>query len=160
MVAVTDDERIEELFDKVDKEKKTGELLPLPKDFYKRVREKIYVSSRTNNAGFSTTSATKLVESLKARRIQKILTYLAYGKQIPVPVPEEEELLYTQIKKLVEQEQGNKNKIKIKIVSEIPEISTPYGKKIGPYKQNEIIETNDKQDIEFILNNNIGETTN
>lgn len=103
-------------------------------------------------------NAQRLLSALKNRRIQKVLIYLAYGRGLPHPVPEEEEELYAEIKKVLEKGSKIAKSRKIKILAQIPEILTPKGYKIGPYTQNQIVETDNEADIAFIISNKIGET--
>jgi hypothetical protein len=136
------------IFSKFSEEKKTGELLPLPIDFYSRYGNNTNDESRENK--------NKTISALKAKRMQKILVYLAYGRPLPQQVPEEEKHIYQEIKKLISQKTKEDTK-KLKILIKIPEIITPEGQKIGPYEKNQIIETSNNSNVEYILKNKIGE---
>lgn len=145
---------VENLFRRLSEEKKTGELLPLPFDFYKQDREE----EKKTGEEKQKENRLRILNMLRARRVQKILIHLAYGRQPPKPIPKEEEKLYLTIKKILDEESNNGKIIKIKIKSKIPEIITPRGVKLGPYQENEIVETENDADVEFIINNGIGET--
>lgn len=149
----------EELFTALNEEKKTGELLPLNKDLYKKVEAEEKEDPPGDSARHRENKK-KLLNMLKARRTQKILTYIAYGRNLPHPVPEEEERLYIRIKKIIEEESGSPKTTKIRVVVDTPEIITAEGKKLGPFGKNTVVEVEDQQDLEFLIKNKIGETTN
>ncbi len=150
----------EDIFNALDAEKKTGELLPLPKGFYRYADENISRENAPNSEyEKENENLSRTTRALRARRTQKILIYLAYGKQLPYPMPEEEEELHRRLKIVVESATGEKL-TRIKIIARTPELITPNGKRIGPYEENEVIEVSDKHDTEYILNNKIGEILN
>ncbi len=144
------------LFSRLAEEKKTGELLPLPASFYREVEETIKKHDKTGTPAEQQNKQT-ILNLLKAKRTQKILIYIAYGKQIPVQLPSEEEALYYQILKILNKEANIPRTTKIKILINIPEIITTQGNKIGPYQEGEVIQMEDSGDAEFIINNKIGE---
>ena len=80
-------------------EQKTGEVISLPEDFYHKINEKL--KTYGNEEGDEYKSILKITNSLKERRLQKILVYLAYNKELPRPLPSEEEDLYIQIKNII-----------------------------------------------------------
>jgi hypothetical protein len=150
-----------ELFAKLQEEKKTGELLQLQSDYYVKLDK--YAETKKDNLfenGKDKENIIKILSSLKKRRIQKILVYLAYEKPLPSQIPLEEEDLYNQIKKILNKEHVSNSVTKIRINVQVPEIITKEGTKLGPYKQNEIVELNKEEDINFILSNKIGEIAN
>ena len=150
-----------ELFTKLQEEKKTGELLQLQSDYYVKLDK--YAETKKDNLfenGKDKENIIKILSSLKKRRIQKILVYLAYEKPLPSQIPIEEEDLYNQIKKILNKEHVSNSVTKIRINVQVPEIITKEGTKLGPYKQNEIVELNKEEDIKFILSNKIGEIAN
>jgi uncharacterized protein YecE (DUF72 family) len=51
----------------------------------------------------------------------------------------------------------SENITRIKVSTDIPEIVTPNGNKLGPLKQNQIIEVEKGSDLDFIIQNRIGE---
>ncbi len=134
------------------KEKNTSRLMPIDRNFYTEAENLI------KNTGNDTEKANinNTLNFLKEKRVQKILIYLAYDKQIGNEVTPEESDLYLKIKSLLK-----KNKItastKIKINIDVPEIITTSGTKLGPYNKNEIIELNSNEDMIFIIENKIGE---
>ena len=150
-----------DLFGKLQEEKKTGELLQLHSDYYIKLNKHIETKNDIFfENGKDKENIIKILSSLKKRRIQKILVYLAYGKPLPSQIPIEEEDLYNQIKKIINKEHVSNPTTKIRINVQVPEIITKEGTKLGPYKQNEIVELNKKEDINFILSNKIGEIVN
>ena len=150
-----------ELFAKLQEEKKTGELLQLQADYYTKLDKHLEIKNDGAFEGNKDKENTiKILSSLKKRRTQKILVYLAYGKSLPSQIPVEEEDLYNQIKKILNKEHKTNPTTKIRINVQVPEIITQAGVKLGPYKQNEIIELNKEEDINFILSNKIGEIIN
>ncbi|MHB1829929.1 MAG: hypothetical protein ACYCO0_00895 [Candidatus Micrarchaeaceae archaeon] len=136
-------------------ERKSGEVIPLPKDFYAKTKEKLGSYEKDTDEYKNTN---KIISSIKEKRTQKILVYLAYNKDLPKPVPSEEEDLYIQIKNIINNNEGAKP-TKVKITKTIPQIVTPSGSKIGPYEQNETVYIYDHTDTKFIVENKIGETT-
>ncbi len=149
----------EVLFEKLQAEKKTGELLTLPIDFYQaaeKEEKRLELNSTFENKHYLE-NFKKLLNQLKERRIQKVLIYLAYNKQLPQPIPKEEEDIYNKVKELISGESKVKPSTKIKINIDIPEIITPKGSKIGPFSKGQIVEMEDNSEVEFILQNKIGE---
>lgn len=149
---------VEELFAKLAEEKKTGELSVLPEDFY--LKASGGTEDSHENATIHDENRRKLIGALKARRQQKMLTYLAYGKNLPHPIPKEEERLYILIKKILDEENKSTRSTKIKIISDAPELVTTEGRKIGPFEKNTIIDVENQEDLEFMLKNKIAETIN
>ena len=146
----------ETVFSVLEKEKSTGELQPLNANFYKEVSE--FVASVKDSASKSElANLEKMVLQLKEKRKQKILIYIAYNRHLPEPVPEEEETLYNEIVKILNKGEKKAETAKIKILADLPEIITPEGKKLGPFKSGEVIELEDQNDINFVITNKIGE---
>ncbi len=149
------------MFSILQQEKSAGELQPLQHDFYALADRFISTlgEEQTPESNRVTDNARKILVSLKERRKQKILLYIAYSKPLPASVPEEEENIYNEIFQILNRT-GNSPKIaRLKITSDIPEVLTSGGRKIGPYKQGEIVEVSDTGDADFIIKNRIGETT-
>ncbi|MEM0200807.1 MAG: hypothetical protein QXD23_00160 [Candidatus Micrarchaeaceae archaeon] len=157
-------EELEDLFNKIELEKKTRELLPLPVDFYKKkqinnLTEKIIENENLKEENLDK-NIEKLINNIKKIRIQKILLYIAYEKRIPMPIPKEEENLYICIKDIISSPSSNIKNNKIKIINNTPELITPEGNKIGPFRKGQYIniqEIENQNEIDFILNNKIGE---
>jgi len=139
-------------------EKKTGELLPLPKEFYTMAEETLRASG--DPATNEHNSINKLIGSLKERRTQKLLIYLAYNKNLPQPIPSEEEDLYIQIKKILNKNTPDTKVIKIKMAKKIPQIITPSGNSVGPFNQDETVYLSEIADVKFIVDNKLGEIVN
>ncbi|MDE1869741.1 MAG: hypothetical protein KGH71_02015 [Candidatus Micrarchaeota archaeon] len=148
---------VEQLYNMSQSEKKTGEVLPLPKDFYKVAESKLkFLESDSDQQHFG--NFKKLLTSVKERRIQKLLIYLAYNKLLPSQVPEEEEELYSKVKLLLNSNEPPSQKLRrIRITTEMPQLVMPNGLKSGPYKQNQLLEMSDNYEAEFLLNNKLGE---
>ncbi|MEM3181030.1 MAG: hypothetical protein QW091_02305 [Candidatus Micrarchaeaceae archaeon] len=144
------------LFDKLSAEKSTGELNPLTADFYYKAEQYIALLANTDKSSVEVVNAQKMLSQLKEKRKQKILVYLAFGKPLPKPIPEEEETLYNEILQILSNSADVKT-TRLKILADLPEIMTPEGKKLGPFKNGEVIEVTDVKDASFIVNNKIGE---
>lgn len=162
MLLLSDSVTFDYLFDLFQEEKKKGDIQPLAKDFYIEALEYIKKLEQNGNMSVETTKKTenfkKLFVGLKERRKQKLLIYLAYNKSLPEKIPFDEELLYMKIKNTLNEQSQNETKLlKLKINSDIPEIITPNGSKLGPFNQNQIIEINNNIDLEFLINNKVGE---
>ena len=146
----------EEIFAVLERERRTGELLPLGRDFYSKNQIETE-ESETGTAGKQKENHDRLIESLKAKRLQKILTYIAYGRNLPAQIPEEEERLYIRINNIIKEEKAGNKKTKIKITSDMPELITPGGKKIGPFVKDSIISPESEKETEFLIENKLGE---
>ena len=97
------------------------------------------------------------LNTLKAKRTQKLLIYIAYNKPLPAPLPYEEEHLYSQIQGIINKEVQTPRSTKVRILIKIPEIITTKGNKVGPFNEGEVMQVEDPVDVEFIINNKIGE---
>lgn len=137
-------------------EQKSGEIAPLPKEFYLKINEKLKTYGTTESDEYK--NLAKLYNSIKDRRTQKILVYLAYNKELPRPLPAEDEDLYIQIKNIINKSGGESKPSKLKVSKTIPQIVAPSGNKLGPYEQNEIIYVYDRADAKFMVENKLGET--
>ena len=137
-------------------EQKSGEIAPLPKEFYLKINEKLKTYGSADSDEYK--NLTKLYNSIKDRRTQKILVYLAYNKELPRPLPAEDEDLYIQIKNIINKSGGESKPSKLKVSKTIPQIVAPSGNKLGPYEQNEIIYVYDRADAKFMVENKLGET--
>jgi DNA replication initiation complex subunit (GINS family) len=148
------------LFSKLQQEKATGELAPLQVDFYSQATEFVnQLDGRDNDENKKQQENSKrMLASLKERRKQKLLMYVAYNRPLPPIVPEEEERLYNEIRQMLNKEEQRVKISKFKINSDIPEVLTSQGRKIGPFKQGEVVEVSNNNDAEFIAKNKIGET--
>ena len=140
---------IDTLFTIYNNEKRTGEYLPLDENFYEfalKGLEKIKDDNERINFK-------KLIDEIRKKRIQKLLIYIAYEKQIPNKLPKEEKELYEKIKILL-----SDNKIKIiKVLKDAPELLMPNGARIGPFVKDQRIVVTDENELEFILKNKLGE---
>jgi len=148
------------IFSVLQKEKATGELMSLQRDFYSQVELFIGALEKTSHVDENRRqleNATKMFASLKEKRKQKLLLYVAYNKPLPPIIPEEEENLYNEIRQILNKNDNQVKISRVKITSDIPEVLTSKGRRIGPYKQGEIIEISDSNDADFIVKNKIGE---
>ena len=130
-------------------------MISLPKDFYTKIGEKLKTYGSTEGDEYR--NIFKITNSLKERRTQKMLVYLAYNKELPKPLPSEEEDLYIQIKNILNRSSGEPKPSKVKIAKTIPQIVAPSGSKLGPYEQNEIVYIYDRSDAKFMVENKLGE---
>ncbi len=135
-------------------ERKTGELHPLPSNFYKLLEEK---ANSYEEGSDERKNLSKLHNLVKDIRIQKLLIYIAYGKDIPKPTPAEEEDLYMQIKKIINRNTGEVRASRIRVTKSIPQIVTPTGAKLGPYEQNQVVYLQEISDVKFMIDNKLGE---
>jgi DNA replication initiation complex subunit (GINS family) len=148
------------LFSKLQKEKTTGELTSLPSDFYlgaSLLISELESSDKSEENEKQIENAKKMLASLKERRKQKLLTYLAFSKQLPQTVPEEEEALYNEIRQILTRGADSVKVSRLKVLSSVPEVLTSEGREIGPYKAGEVIELANDSDVEFIIKNKIAE---
>lgn len=148
---------VDSLYTMVQAERKTGEVIPLPKEFYRSAELRLQIIEKSQDMAH-VNNFKKLLASIKERRIQKLLIYLAYNKLLPMQVPEEEEELYRKVKLLLESKQDGTARIKrVRVTTEMPELMMPNGAKSGPYKQNQVLEITNDYETEFLLNNKLGE---
>jgi hypothetical protein len=148
------------LFLVLQQEKATGELQQLQHDFYVQVNSFLnsLASNRDSEDQARQAENTKrMAASLAEKRRQKILLYIAYNKPLPAIVPAEDEKLYNDIRGLMASGNSNAKISKLKINSDVPEVLTAQGRRIGPFRQGEIVEVSDGSDIEFMIKNKIGE---
>jgi hypothetical protein len=148
------------LFSVLQQEKATGELQQLQHDFYAQVNS--FLNSLTSNRDSEdqvrqAENTKRMAASLAEKRRQKILLYIAYNKPLPAIVPAEDEKLYNDIRGLMASGNSNAKISKLKINSDVPEVLTAQGRRIGPFRQGEIVEVSDGSDIEFMIKNKIGE---
>ncbi|MDE1855051.1 MAG: hypothetical protein KGH57_01890 [Candidatus Micrarchaeota archaeon] len=148
------------LFSVLQQEKATGELQQLQQDFY--IQADKYVASlsgkhRSEEDERQAENTKRMLASLLEKRKQKILLYIAYNKPLPASVPVEEEKLFNDIRGVLTKDDSITKISKMRITSDIPEVFTTEGRKIGPFRQGEVVEVSDSNDIEFIIKNKIGE---
>jgi DNA replication initiation complex subunit (GINS family) len=141
------------------REKQTNQLLPTGKNFYDEILE--------FNTSFSKeqqhTNVEKITVELFEKRKQKIMLYVAYGRNPPSMSNSETEF-YTKMVELSNTHtlslvaQSSKKSKLMRSLKDIPEIMLPSGNKIGPIKKDEII--NDpisETDTEYLIQNTICE---
>ena len=146
------------LFLKLAEERSKGELSPLPKDFYLEASKFIESMASGDSDTKQVLNVQKILRDIREKRRQKLVVYLAYNRPLPQPFPAEEEALYNEIRRILnETAESNAGTARLRILSDIPEILTTEGRKIGPYKQGEVIEISAGADAEFMLKNKIGE---
>ncbi len=152
----------DEVFYLFQEERKKGDLKQLPREFYKSTQEYINKLEKTtenrDEEDKKISNFKKIISGLKERRRQKILIYLAYNRSLPEKIPFEEEQLYIKLKNTLNENGANEPKfLKLKINSNMPEIITPKGNKMGPFNQNQIVEVSNDTDLEFLIKNKVGE---
>lgn len=148
----------EQLFSVLKEERGTGELLPLPEDFYTRVKEELLGSSWQRGGEVTlkqVDNAENMLASLRGRRRQKLLIYLAYSKPLPQPIPKEETALYNQLSQVLSSGHNNVRVTRLKILADVPELITARGERIGPFKKGEVVEATQSSEIEYMLKNSI-----
>ncbi|MGC8651905.1 MAG: hypothetical protein ACP5UH_01480 [Candidatus Micrarchaeia archaeon] len=144
-------------------EKQTNALLPIAKDFYSSATK--LISGNRHDATQDNTekaNVAKILLDLFERRKQKILLYIAYGKQLPAQVDSHETEFYDALIKIVKAEklaiEDKHNKVVLRAVKDIPEIILPSGSKIGPLAKGDVVEADSiNDDMNFLLNNAICE---
>lgn len=146
------------------KEKQTNQLLQISKTFYQDISE--YLKKATLNDQ-QKVNMERILFALSEKRKQKIFLYAAYNKPLPQPVSNSEQEFYNKLSELTktyrvdESDAQNKRTKLMKSLTDIPEIILPSGKKVGPFKKNDIVELqNQEGDIEYLLKNTICEPYN
>ncbi len=146
------------------KEKQTNQLLLIPKTFYEDTIKFIKKTETNKDYNSSMTENTiRIVNDFFEKRKQKILIYVAYNKQIPQPISNNEIEFYNIILQAVKSEKldmsaNDKNNIHaLKSTKDIPEIVLPSGNKIGPLKKDQIIDAENEQDRSYLIENSICE---
>lgn len=144
------------------KEKNTTELQQLPQNFYSEMNKIIrgIESEGLGNNPKTRENALKLLNEIIERRKQKILIYVAYKKQPPQSNIVEELDFYnsvinvTKVHAFLSNSSASK---KFKAVGELPEIVLPSGSKVGPLSKDQIIELNNREDIDYVTSNGVCE---
>jgi hypothetical protein len=147
------------------KEKQTNQLLLIPKTFYEDAFQ--FTKKTKENKPYdipTLENTTRLLNELYEKRKQKILIYIAYNKQLPQPISSNEIEFYNRVLKIVKSEklvlnqnENNNHTLTLKSLKDIPEIMLPSGSKIGPLKKDQIISTQNEQDINYLIENVICE---
>lgn len=146
------------------KEKQTNQLLLIPKTFYEDIFK--FINSVQSSTSFNQTTKDNtimLVNDFFDKRKQKILIYIAYNKQLPQPISNNELEFYNKLLQIVKEEkldlttQAKAKTNSLKSMKDIPEIILPSGNKIGPLSKNQIIEIENQQDKSYLLENTICE---
>jgi len=152
-----------ELWRIVQKEKQSNDLQILQKSIYSEILDYINSFKNTNLSEESEIikkNTIKLLDELYEKRKQKILIYVAYKKPIPQPTIKLEEDFYNKIIEIISKDKIldllNNNKTLLKISKELNvEIRLPSGKLIGPLIKDSFLEVENKEDIDYLLNNSI-----
>jgi hypothetical protein len=146
------------------KEKQSNQLLQTNKKFYEDIADYINSLPATDR---QKANMEKLIIALFEKRAQKIFLYVAYRKPLPQPVSDPEQEFYIKLLEIAEKHnldlsktQNKSNKL-LKSITDIPEIVLPSGKKFGPYRKDEIIDTQwTGPDLEYLLKNAVCESYN
>lgn len=143
------------------KEKQTNQLLLVSKTFYDDAVE--FINRQKTADTTLKENATRLLTEFFEKRKQKILIYIAYNRQLPQPISNNELEFYNRVLNTVKSEQvdlvqhGKQNVHVLKSIKDIPEIMLPSGSKIGPLKKDQIVEKLSEQDSNYLLENTICE---
>jgi len=146
------------------KEKRSNELQLIPKTFYDDAQayiKKVESGTRTDKTTQQAENASRLLSEIFERRKQKIMVYVAYGKQIPSPAPQTEMDLYESAQKLLSKARLDSTKpdapngYKLRANQDIPEVILPSGRKVGPMEKDQVVEIGEKEDRMFLINNKI-----
>jgi hypothetical protein len=144
------------------KEKNATELQPLPNNFYKDMNEIIAkIDPQDHSNPKLKENSARLMNELIERRKQKILIYVAYKKHPPQSNLPEEEAFYTSLLEVTKTQNfigGTKSATRLKVLNELPQISLPSGSQVGPLSKNQIIELNNREDIEYLTSNGVCES--
>lgn len=144
------------------KEKQTNQLLPTGRSFYSEV------IGFTNSSGSDQQrlNLERVVNELFEKRKQKIVLYVAYGRQ-PPSMSDAETEFYTKLVDIVgghklDRSNGSDKKSKLmRSLKDIPEIVLPSGGKVGPLKKDDVIEGPEKEaDADYLIKNTICENYN
>jgi hypothetical protein len=162
---MADDMSYEYIWQTFNNEKKSAQLMPLPRGFYKSADT--FIKGLGDNeyderAKNIKSNAVKILTDLYDRRKQKILIYAAYGRSLPNQTPEAEVRLFEKITELMktplsQHTEHQINKEFLKSLKDMPEIILPSGKKIGPLTKNQEFDIEDKDDVNFLINSEICE---
>jgi len=146
------------------KEKQTNQLLLVPKTFYEDSFEFITNLKTTKDHDPTVVeNATRLLNDFFDKRKQKILIYIAYNRQLPQPISNNELEFYNKTLQIVKSEkldlivQQKNITLTLKSIKDIPEIILPSGNKIGPLKKDQIVDATNEQDRKYLMENTICE---
>jgi len=145
------------------KEKQTNQLLLIPKTFYQDTIEHINKSKAdTNTNPIILENTTKLLNEFFEKRKQKIMVYVAYNKQPPKPIADNELEFYNKLLQITKSEtlkfeKEIKQTHTLKSIKDIPEIILPSGSRIGPLKKDQTIDAISEQDKNYLIENTICE---
>lgn len=144
------------------KEKQTNQLLLIPKTFYGDITAFIGALDETNDKSAQIKSnATKLLKELFESRKQKILLYVAHGKELPQPASAPETEFYNSV---VQAMRASKMDLDgksdahttLRSLVDLPEIILPSGNKLGPLKKGQTLDTTvSDDDLNFLVSNSI-----
>jgi DNA replication initiation complex subunit (GINS family) len=145
------------------KEKQSNELQLIPKTLYEDVVILIneLKKQKTEDTDLQVSNAQRLINSIFEKRKQKILLYVAYGKQMPGQSPRQDEELYNEVLAVLKSKQLSTAQVEeqktLIAIQKIPEIMLPSGNKEGPFEKDQLVnvKSRSKEDINFLINNNI-----
>ncbi len=149
------------LWQTLQEESKNKTLNQLPQDFYSEAEQLLKEEKDADKRENINNNITNMISKIKEIRINKLLLYIAYGKQIQMPIPIEEQEAYERITAYI-YEYRNRNKGEnepkaLSVVHNVPEIYLPSGNKIGPLSEGQKIKINEKNDAAFLINSLICE---
>lgn len=145
------------------KEKQTNQLLLIPRTFYEDTI--LFIKNAQQNKGqdqITIENTTRLVNDFFEKRKQKILIYVAYNKQLPQPISNNETEFYNKVLQAVKLEKldfasSKSTNYMLKSIKDLPEIILPSGNKIGPLQKDQMIEAKNEQDRNYLIDNTICE---
>jgi DNA replication initiation complex subunit (GINS family) len=143
------------------KEKQSNEIQMVPRTFFSDIAGIIRTleKEKTEENEQVKSNMIKLSNDLYERRKQKILIYIAYGRQLPQPLPQEEVGFYGRITEAFKSNQfasylsSESRKSMLESLYDIPEMLLPSGNKIGPLSKAQTIVVESNDDATFLINN-------
>ena len=160
---MTDNITYDYLWEAYQKEKQTNQLLLVPKTFYEDSIKYINNKKPGQNNPTIKEISVKLLNDFFEKRKQKILIYVAYNKQLPQPISNNETEFYNRLLQVVKSEkldftlEDKQLSHGLKSIKDIPEIILPSGNRIGPLAKDQVIDTENEQDIKYLIENTICE---
>jgi len=153
------------LWEAYQKEKQTNQLLPISRTFY---TDSLFfingLAAKGETESVTKTNSISILNNIFEKRRQKILIYIAYGKQLPQPISNLEQELCNKVQDIlkVNKLDGTNirltDKVSLRSLKDMQEVILPSGNKAGPFKKDQIMELgNQENDIEFLLSNAICE---
>lgn len=143
------------------REKQTNEIQMVPKTFFHDIAGLIkeLEKEKTEESEQTKRNMIKLSNDLYERRKQKILIYIAYGRQLPQPLPQVEVDFYGKVTGAFKSNifsahlSGESKDSLLESLYDIPEMLLPSGNKIGPLTKSQSVSVENTDDATFLINN-------